>query len=299
MSRRGGARIGRAASVYGFLFTDLLLLTAQVGKNGIFRGKDSQKVQENLMLVESVGLCRVLGIIDHSGKAGRRQPTLFSSLISKTLGYDNLLEIDVLPICRNTNKDGPNAQGTTLIPLFLTLPMAGTTKYNLVPMESLVEAKEKWFSAFEKCYNFTLKSLTFPFAVEHHFNTETADSSVVTMLVSGLPLPSAPVNGMVEATRDSTELTNEHREAHDFWRRRFSEVLSEIERVQDAPVMLIGDVALTIGRGLKRIGTIDRKKRNGPQQLLLPNSPVITSPVPASRSSQSRKGILNLGRHNG
>jgi hypothetical protein len=185
--------------------------------------------------------------------------------------------------------------------VYLTLPITGNARLNLKPTEQMKEARDKWISALDRCYGYTLRALTFPFiATEtpkgaHGFGT----STVMTLLASGLPLPKSPSHrpgADEEREWDSTVTEEDGTEGSEWWSRKFKDVLREIERIQDTPVMLIGDAALTMGRGLKRVHTADRTRRNGPQQLLLPVATAMSSPSASSGSSQGRRSILGIKR---
>jgi hypothetical protein len=173
---------------------------------------------------------------------------------------------------------------------------------NLKPVEQLTEAKEKWMAALDRTYGYTLRSLTFPSLVTGascNATSNMARSSVMSLLSSGQPLPKSPKQQpsiQTDGDRDHVGQDEHNQLDRRWWSQRFSEVLREIERVQDTPVMLIGDAALTMGRGLKRVHTTDRTKRNGPQQLLLTGGIAMKSPSASSGSSNSRKSLLSLKR---
>jgi hypothetical protein len=54
--------------VYAFVFTDMILFTTQAEKHGLFQHK--QVPSESMSLVDVVGISRVLGVCDRSGKLG-------------------------------------------------------------------------------------------------------------------------------------------------------------------------------------------------------------------------------------
>jgi hypothetical protein len=187
----------------------------------------------------------------------------------------------------------------TVYSVYLSLPTTGNARLNLKPSEQMKEARDKWISALDRCYGYTLRALTFPFIAtetpkgSHDFGT----STVMTLLASGLPLPKSPSHQPDEEREWNSTVTEEGgTEGPEWWSRKFKDVLREIERIQDTPVMLIGDAALTMGRGLKRVHTADRTRRNGPQQLLLPVATAMSSPSASSGSSQGRRSILGIKR---
>jgi hypothetical protein len=196
-------------------------------------------------------------------------------------------------------------QGSTtsdaITSVYLTLPTTSNSRLNLKPADQLTEAKEKWLAALDQAYGYTLRALTFPSLVTEascNGTPNVARSSVMSLLASGQPLPKSPKQQPgIQTDGDGEHDQDEHNrlDGH-WWSQRFKEILQEIERIQDTPVMLIGDAALTMGRGLKRVHTTDRTKRNGPQQLLLTGGTAMKSPSASSGSSSSRKSLLSLKR---
>jgi hypothetical protein len=62
----------REMPVYAFIFTDLVLLTTQTEKHGLFQSKSTpQYTSERMSLVDNIGICRVLGVTDRSLKLGK------------------------------------------------------------------------------------------------------------------------------------------------------------------------------------------------------------------------------------
>jgi hypothetical protein len=59
------------APIYVFVFTDLVILTSQTEKEGLFQSKQSQTSLEKMKLINEIGVSRVLGVIDRSGKLGK------------------------------------------------------------------------------------------------------------------------------------------------------------------------------------------------------------------------------------
>ena len=57
--------------IYIFVFTDLVILTSQTEKAGLFQSKQSQTTAEKLRLIEDIGISRVLGVVNRSGKLGK------------------------------------------------------------------------------------------------------------------------------------------------------------------------------------------------------------------------------------
>lgn len=160
-----------------------------------------------------------------------------------------------------------------------------------------MEAKEKWLSAFDRCYGYTLRALSFPSIAIPRPNEDLEHpnrTSIMSLLSSGLPLPKNPSYQDSTIEDEPNDLGKSGANSREWWSRRFQGVLKNVEHTQDTPVMLIGDGALTMGRGLKKVNTSDRTRRNGPQQLLLPAAAALNSPSNSSSSGSSKKGLLGI-----
>lgn len=281
----GRGKAHRETPIYVFVFNDLVIFTSQTEKSGLFTSKNTHSTSERLKLIENWGISRVLGVIDRSGK----------------LDYNHLIQVDLLPMSLQDFGDKPSIrtdQVSKIFTLHLTLPTTGNARLNLQPTEQMDEAKNKWLAAFDRCYGYTLRALTFPSVApkSSENSQEIRGSSVMDLLTSGTPLPKSPsYQGDLPESEQWDPSQREDRDS-ERWSRKFKVVLREIERTQDTPVMLIGDAALTIGRGLKRVHTTDRTRRNGPQQLLLPAATGMSSPSASSGSSQGRRSILGIKR---
>lgn len=69
----------REMPVYAFVFTDLVLLTTQTEKHGLFQSKSTvQSTSERMSLVDNIGMCRVLGVTDRSLKLGSSLPCVYA-----------------------------------------------------------------------------------------------------------------------------------------------------------------------------------------------------------------------------
>ncbi|CAG8769183.1 5314_t:CDS:1, partial [Acaulospora colombiana] len=111
-----------------------------------------------------------------------------------------------------------------------------------VSIKQLVEAKEKWLTAFNRSYGYTLRSLAFP---PFDNPRDRGDRSIISLLTSALPLPRAPLQSCSsthqEAVRTLVDDLAEY--SREWWSNRFEDVLREVESRQEPPVMLIGDTA--------------------------------------------------------
>jgi hypothetical protein len=71
----------KEAPIYVFVFTDLVILTSQTEKAGLFQSKQSQTSSEKLRLIDDIGISRVLGVVDRSGNLGKNFSTLCTWLM--------------------------------------------------------------------------------------------------------------------------------------------------------------------------------------------------------------------------
>jgi len=212
---------------------------------------------------------------------------------------DHLIAVDLLPMPQDQPDTGLlSADASSARPVYLTLPDKSNARLNLAPPQALADAKNKWVTAFQRCFRYTLRSLSFPLSTRYD---EPADgvlgseghsrSSVMSILASGLPLPKSPSQQLFQSTEDASsveDMIEGEREERGWWTLRFKQVLREMEQLGD-PVMLIGDSALTMGYRPKRAQMPERMKRSGPQPLLLPS---IASQLGSSGSKENRKSLL-------
>jgi hypothetical protein len=209
-----------------------------------------------------------------------------------TADMEYLFQLDVLPTSASdeilSKKTGPSTTS-----MFFTLPTSSDSHLDQASMKHLVEAKEKWLAAFNRSYGYTLRSLAFP---SLDTPRDRSSPSIVSLLASALPLPKVPSPVSLSTHQEGRcSLASDHTEySKGWWSNRFIDVLQEAETRQEPPVMLIGDTAMALGRGLKRFHTISRTKRNGPQKLLLPSTTISNSPSGSSNPNQSRRSFLGL-----
>ena len=212
---------------------------------------------------------------------------------------DHLIAVDLLPMPQDQPDTGLlSADASSARPIYLTLPDKSNARLNLAPPQTLADAKDKWVTAFQRCFRFTLRSLSFPLSTRYD---EPADgelgseghsrSSVMSILASGLPLPKSPSQQLFQSAEGASsveDIIEGEREERGWWTLRFKQVLREMDQLGD-PVMLIGDSALTMGYRPKRAQMPDRTKRSGPQPLLLSS---IASQSGGSGSKENRKSLL-------
>ncbi|PVF94061.1 hypothetical protein CPB86DRAFT_67598 [Serendipita vermifera] len=268
----------KGSPIYAFVFNDLLVLTSQSSGQRHFQGRSGKPPMEGMTLLDHLGISRILGIIDRSSDSD----------------MEYLFQLDILPML---GSDDPQLKrtGTSTISVFFTLPTSNDPHLDQVSIKHLVEAKEKWLTAFNRSYGYTLRSLAFPPVGNPRDHN---DHSVISLLSSSLPLPRAPLQSSSSIHQETvgTPVDAPTEFSRDWWSNRFVEVLQEVESRQEPPVMLIGNTAVTLGRGLKRVHTINRTKRHGPQKLLLPTTTISSSPSGGSNPNPSRRSFLGLKR---
>jgi serine/arginine repetitive matrix protein 2 len=98
---------------------------------------------------------------------------------------------------------------------------------------------EQWLSAFERCYHFTLRSLSSPSpsggSHRPHLDLDLdTQQSVLSILACGLPLPKSPSIQLVDlANGPAGDPGQLEREERGWWSLRFQQVLREVQRRQD------------------------------------------------------------------
>jgi hypothetical protein len=188
-----------------------------------------------------------------------------------------------------TLSNGTLSNSTPPISVYLGIPDQKSSSSVDGAFEALSEAKAKWLDAFERCFRFTLRSLSFPSYTANLFtnggNTDLDSDtkhSVMSILASGLPLPMSPSQQLDEAQKGRpTDLVQEEREERGWWSLRFQQVLKEMQRSSRSPI-------LDGGPGHTRHRRRQAEKRSVTRPLLLSTNP---SSTPSRKSS-----ILSLGR---
>lgn len=187
-----------------------------------------------------------------------------------------------------TLSTGSLSSGAPAIPVYLGIPDQKSSAADDA-IQVFSEAKAKWLDAFDRCFRFTLRSLSFPSYTSNPFanagNTDLdsdTKNSVMSILASGLPLPMSPSQQLDEAQKGRpTDLVLEEREERGWWSLRFQQVLKEMQRSSRSPV-------LDAGPGQSRNRRRQAEKRSATRPLLLSTNP---SSTPSRKSS-----ILSLGR---
>ncbi|GAA5917661.1 hypothetical protein JCM6882_003427 [Rhodosporidiobolus microsporus] len=161
----------KESSVHVFVFSDLIVLATKHSDAGKFirnaaaaaKGgrKSGEKEREGAVptyrALEGVGVARVLGVSDLSGKTE----------------HDHLIEVDLLPIVTGQDHFTPLSLSNTSLAtsIYFTLPSASSARSPASPVsptlspdpsQSLFAERLRWLQAFERSYLFALRSLSFP-----------------------------------------------------------------------------------------------------------------------------------------
>jgi hypothetical protein len=155
--------------------------------------------------------------------------------------------LDLLPVDADNLDTGvipENSCTTTLRFDIQDCPVGGESDVS-------ARARQQWMLAFERCFQFTLRSLSFPSHsgshVVHGPNVDLeldTERSMLSILASGLPFPKSPSVQLDElvnpnpnpnegSIRDAKRLEREER---GWWSLRFQQVLREMQR-QDWTLM--------------------------------------------------------------
>ncbi|KAL5522024.1 hypothetical protein ACEPAF_1880 [Sanghuangporus sanghuang] len=208
----------RMASVYAFVFTDLAIFTTMNSRNSIEGNR-----KQTLELLNDIGVCRVISVADYSGN----------------LGYEHLIGVQVLPMDIEELDKGllSDASATSL---FLHLPSSGSS----APRN--LEARQRWSTAFEQCFRFTLRSISFPAHSGKYLalgrdsgQDENTRQTVMSILASGLPLPKSPSVQIEELEKSAAQDASlREREERGWWALRFQQILHEMQR-DELPLPLL------------------------------------------------------------
>ena len=255
----------KMSPLYAFVFSDIALITVPLTK----RRSNDGKAQNAWELAEDVGICRILSVVDHSGRLGKPclhfTMTLLSD-INEPTGCDSLIEINVVPMDREGIDDGVAADASSTS-VFVSLTNDHASRDRQI-------IQKRWWDAFESCAQSTLRSLSYPVYSgrylahgsngEHDANTR---QTVMEILASGLPLPKSPSAQMIEAAAATMGERlkggdgEREREERGWWALRFQQTLAEMQR--DAcikmPVLQMGSSVLSSQSSARKAGPAGRR----------------------------------------
>lgn len=100
------------------------------------------------------------------------------------------------------------------------------------------DARKRWWTAFEQCYHFTLRSLSFPAHSGKYLaqgqgtdQEENTRQTVMSILASGLPLPKSPSVQIGEIEKNAAgDVALREREERGWWALRFQQTLHELRK---------------------------------------------------------------------
>lgn len=123
--------------------------------------------------------------------------------------------------------------------LYIHLAQGSQAKLSATARENIRDARQRWWSAFDRCHLFTLRSLSFPARCSRYqacgpLELEPdATQSVMAILASGLPLPQSP-SFMQEGFQQGRgrDPATQEREERGWWASKFQQTLREMQREQ-------------------------------------------------------------------
>lgn len=130
----------------------------------------------------------------------------------------------------------------SVVPLYLSIP-DDSTHMSQGSSTNFDDTSAKWLSAFRRCSDFTLRSLSFlshsgghlVHGLDMDLELDT-HQSVLAIMASGLPLPKSPSVQLEEVVHGETgNPRQQEREERGWWSLRFQQVLREMQR-RDAQV---------------------------------------------------------------
>ena len=153
-----------------------------------------------------------------------------------------LIILDILPVNVKNLDQGVIPQSASVKTIYLTIPREPSKTRS--EKDSIDETRQTWLSAFQQCFQSTLRSLSLPSHsggypvqgpnVDLEFDTR---HSVLGILASGLPLPKSPSVQLDDVQRGQvSDARRQEREERGWWSLRFQQVLRELQR-QDVPFM--------------------------------------------------------------
>ncbi|KAI5480745.1 hypothetical protein MNV49_007151 [Pseudohyphozyma bogoriensis] len=217
----------KESSVFAFVFSDLVVLTTKSSESSRFirpQRPSTRRLEQGstYKVLETVGLSRVLGVSDLSGKTE----------------HDHLIEVDLLPVAvgdgqMSTFSIGKAALATSI---YLTVPSRSSGVRS--PSLTDTQGKEafKWIQAFERSYLFALRSLSFPTLL----NGRTAPITQNEYLDTPTPFADGGTSPSLHSFETFTEDPSEgdkgqqaEREERAWWAVRLKQVRKELELTVD------------------------------------------------------------------
>ncbi|GAA5862660.1 hypothetical protein JCM8547_003504 [Rhodosporidiobolus lusitaniae] len=237
----------KESSVHVFVFSDLIVLATKhaepgkfmrtaaakggtMGRKGSLGAEKKDKGEAGgttYRALEGVGVARVLGVSDLSGKTE----------------HDHLIEIDLLPLLKGQHQFTPLSLSNTALAtaIYFTLSSPSSSRSPSSPSSdsSLFSERLRWLQAFERSYLFALRSLSFPSSALNAYNaplSPTERLSRASYISAGI-LPKSPSEQALEATLrkrvggkpEEPDPAQLEREERGFWAVRLKKVKEEVE----------------------------------------------------------------------
>lgn len=227
----------KESSIYAFVFSDLVVLATKSSDGGRFRSKNMARRSETgpvYKVLETIGLARVLGVSDLSGKTGAsfisssfRMNCADDTLILSE--HEHLIEVDLLPMPTGDEQISTFALGQSVAAtsIYITLPEPSSSARRLPTPAARMKERTRWLQAFERSYLFALRSLSFPSLLNAHNLpiTQHERLSFASAAAEHL-LPKSPSQQLVGFPEDPNDLEREERA---WWALRLKKVRRELE----------------------------------------------------------------------
>jgi hypothetical protein len=185
-----------------------------------------------------------------------------------------VIAVDLVPIPQLTHQATTGQQPqTTAAAIYLTPSDGGNMAFT--SMEMLADARRKWTAAFEKCFQHTLRSISFP---GRGFNRRQVDLDVASILAAGLPLPKSPSQQLrAESNASEVDVVEQEREERGWWSLRFQQILREMQDQRQEVI----EEPRTLPRTFDHI--------RSPVSTAQPHNPFPTSPYPIFKTQRNKK----------
>jgi len=199
----------REKTLYTLVFNDLVLVASPAPDTS---SQDDRPMQmDSWVLLEGIGISRILQVKEDSGR----------------------VVLDLLPVDLENIATGRIHDNGQVVMLTLSVPSVSSSGIQL-DIPSLSRLRHNWISAFQECAEHTIRALSFPtqsgklaVPIPGLACDRDPQSSVSSILESGLPLPKSPSQQVGETTADAAQ---QEREARGWWALRFQQVLREMQR---------------------------------------------------------------------
>ena len=266
--------------IHVFVFTDLVVLAsptqsalrARAANRTLNLTADNGGERETWRLLNDIGICRILGIA----------------------GEELNIALDLLPMDTEDLETGVIPDSVPVASVTLTIPPSSSSG-KVFDSASLEDIAAKWLSAFQQCFQYTLRSLSFPSHSGKYLaqgpNVDLdVDSrqSVMAILASGLPLPKSPSIQIEETMLGiAGSIEQQEREERGWWSLRFQQVLKEIQRNELSFAGAPGSLAsrsMSRAAPSRSLSSVSRPRRLELPAMASSESVAMSTPVAPNRS---------------